>query len=90
MIGHHLLEGKLVNLNKPLAVLHRHDAQAEHEGRDEDVSMEVDEPGQKVEAKSWDMIAIVRRKMVFSKRPMPVVGAAKGSTAPLSRIGSKA
>ena len=52
--------------------------------------MEVDEPGQKAEAKSWDMIAIVRRKMVFSKRPMPVVGAAKGSTAPLSRIGSKA
>ena len=98
MIGHHKLEGKLVNLNKPLAVLHRHDSQpqAEHEDS-EDTAMEVDEPegrlGKASEEKSWDMIAIVKRKMVFSKRPMPVVSQPDkkvSSAAPLSRIGSKA
>ncbi|KAI1790664.1 Ctf8-domain-containing protein [Ganoderma leucocontextum] len=96
-IGYHRLEGKLVNLNKPLAVLHRHDSQPPD---DEDAGMEVDEDedegrvGKTTEAKSWDMIAIVKRKMVFSKRPMPVVTKPdrekNSSGAPLSRIGSKA
>ncbi|KAI0333364.1 hypothetical protein GY45DRAFT_1244918 [Cubamyces sp. BRFM 1775] len=88
LIGHHLLEGKLVNLPKPLGVLHRHDpGQAA-----ESASMEVDEPGQSSNsaAKSWDIVAVVKRKMVFSKRPMPIVGKPASSTgAPLSRIGSK-
>ena len=83
-----------MSLNKPLAVLHRHDSQP-HAGNedDEDIAMEVDEfegcVRKASEAKSWDMIAIVKRKMVFSKRPMPVVTKPL-STAPLSRIGSKA
>ena len=95
MIGHHKLEGKLVNLNKPLAVLHRHDSQTSDEDENaEDAAMEVDGSGGRVgdasEAKSWDMIAIVKRKMVFSKRPMPVVSQPDKKAAPLSRIGSKA
>ncbi|KAM5537807.1 hypothetical protein V8D89_008575 [Ganoderma adspersum] len=96
MIGYHKLEGKLVNLNKPLAVLHRHDSPPSGENGDgQDAAMEVDEPEGHVrkasEAKSWDMIAIVKRKMVFSKRPMPVVTQPdKKNSAPLSRIGSKA
>ncbi|TBU51931.1 Ctf8-domain-containing protein [Dichomitus squalens] len=89
VIGHHLLEGKMVSLNKPLAVLHRHDARASHDGADEDASMDVDGPLKGGEAKSWDMIAIVKRKMVFSKRPMPIASSTKGITTPLSRIGSK-
>ncbi|PIL36333.1 hypothetical protein GSI_00021 [Ganoderma sinense ZZ0214-1] len=96
MIGYHKLEGKLVNLNKPLAVLHRHDSQPKNEDN-EDAAMEVDGSEDRVggasEAKSWDMIAIVKRKMVFSKRPMPVVSQPdkkNSGTAPLSRIGSKA
>ena len=41
-------------------------------------------------ATSWDIVAVVKRKMVFSKRPMPIVGKPASSTgAPLSRIGSK-
>ena len=83
-----------MSLNKPLAVLHRHVSQPHDDNGDgEDTAMEVDESEGCVrkasEAKSWDMIAIVKRKMVFSKRPMPVV-TKPSSTAPLSRIGSKA
>lgn len=93
MIGHHLLEGKLVNLPKPLAVLHRNDPPLGGDGAQTrpGEAMEVDEP-RDAGSKSWDVVAIVKRKMVFSKRPMPVVGSSgkSSSAAPLSRIGSKA
>lgn len=88
LIGHHLLEGKLVTLPRPLGVLHRHDP-AQTGGS---ASMDVDESGQSSNgsATSWDIVAVVKRKMVFSKRPMPIVGKPASSTgAPLSRIGSK-
>jgi len=53
-IAHHLLEGKLVKLQKPLAVLLRNDG---------------------ADPVSFDMVAIVNQKLVFSKRPVPIVGA---------------
>ncbi|KAI0751887.1 Ctf8-domain-containing protein [Daedaleopsis nitida] len=108
MIGHHLLEGKLVNLAKPLAVLHRHvarspggeeDAGLEHGAADSTMDVDVDadaggdaERGRAKEARarSWDVVAVVKRKMVFAKRPMPVVGRpAAGSAPPVSRMASK-
>ncbi len=92
MIGHHLLEGKLVNLAKPLAVLHKHGARSPSvDGGEEesaDMAMDVDDGPRSTEAKSWDVIAIVKRKMVFATRPMPLVGKSSGA-APLSRVGSK-
>ncbi|TFK49393.1 hypothetical protein OE88DRAFT_1683280 [Heliocybe sulcata] len=66
LIGHHLLEGKLVTLQKPLAVLHRAVLRTNPTSHN-------DEHG---EGMRYDMLAIVRRKIVFSKRPMPVVNAA--------------
>jgi chromosome transmission fidelity protein 8 len=53
-IAHHLLEGKLVKLQKPLAVLLRSDG---------------------ADPVTFDMVAIVKQKLVFSKRPVPIVGA---------------
>ncbi|KAI0766196.1 Ctf8-domain-containing protein [Trametes elegans] len=76
LIGHHLLEGRLVNLAKPLAVLHRNDCDPSA-GTDDSVDAEdLDSarPASGGEAKSWDIVAVVRKKMVFSKRPMPMVG----------------
>ncbi|KAI8984809.1 Ctf8-domain-containing protein [Trametes punicea] len=90
LIGHHLLEGKLVNLSKPLAVLKRHDdAQTTPEDA---MPLDPDGPPRAPSGavKSWDVIAVVKRKMVFSKRPMPIVGKLAGSSgAPTSRISSK-
>ncbi|KAI0733575.1 Ctf8-domain-containing protein [Fomitopsis betulina] len=81
LIGHHLLEGKLVNLQKPLAVLQK---RSDLSG----VSADAGALSRSPQGVSWDMIAVVKRKMVFSKRPMPMVGKA-ASSAPVSRGGTK-
>ncbi|KAJ3987418.1 hypothetical protein F5890DRAFT_1551453 [Lentinula detonsa] len=87
-IGHHLIEGNLVNLPKPLAVLHRSPVSArisnsqwtqENNNReDEDVAMDSREESFESTLNSptiqWNALAIVKRKILFSKRPMPVVG----------------
>jgi len=71
LIGHHLLEGKLVNLAKPLAVMHKTSNVAEdseehalHDGKANSVGT----------TPEWDIVAVVKRKMVFATRPMPMVG----------------
>ncbi|KAJ3720819.1 Ctf8-domain-containing protein [Lentinula guzmanii] len=79
-IGHHLIEGNLVNLPKPLAVLHRSpvSARISNSQVDEDVAMDSREESSESIINSptiqWNALAIVKRKILFSKRPMPVVG----------------
>ncbi|KAI9059075.1 hypothetical protein FKP32DRAFT_1580677 [Trametes sanguinea] len=95
LIGHHLLEGKLVNLSKPLAVMHRREPASSPDApttEDDPMSLDREDSQRPAEsdARRWDIVAVVKRKMVFSKRPMPIVGRPSGSAgAPSSRIGSK-
>jgi chromosome transmission fidelity protein 8 len=72
IIGHHLLEGKVVSLPKPLGVMHRKETSKPH-GRPigGDVSRVI-ENASNFEV-SWDIVAVVKKKIVFSKRPMPIV-----------------
>ncbi|KIL64273.1 hypothetical protein M378DRAFT_186814 [Amanita muscaria Koide BX008] len=58
-IGHHFLEGKVVSLAKPIAILLRDNA-------------EIEDCEHSQEAKPWRITALVKRKIVFSKRPMPI------------------
>ncbi|KAJ3538785.1 hypothetical protein NM688_g6471 [Phlebia brevispora] len=71
LIGHHLLEGKLVNLPKPLAIMHR----VPPEPTEDDPSgLDDDSPTSTSAPPTWKIVAVVKRKMVFAKRPMPMVG----------------
>ncbi|KIY62404.1 hypothetical protein CYLTODRAFT_426951 [Cylindrobasidium torrendii FP15055 ss-10] len=112
-IGNHHLEGKIVSLVKPLAVLHKttspintdfasssythkprskstlreetnpieNEKNAAEEPMDEDeegdenakADLDEDMDGQARET-TWEAVAIVKRKIVFSKRPMPIKG----------------
>ncbi|KAF8071761.1 Ctf8-domain-containing protein [Lyophyllum atratum] len=87
LIGHHLLEGKIANLSKPLAVLLRSSSAAAAVGSTAGES-DIDGEGGDVEmgdsdegclettgtaTVEWDMVAIIKRKIVFANRPMPVV-----------------
>jgi chromosome transmission fidelity protein 8 len=74
MIGHHLLEGKVASLPKPLAVLQRHGQEPHFDDGNDDVDAEMDENLVSAVKPGWDVIAIVKRKIIFSKRPMPIVG----------------
>lgn len=76
VIGHHLLEGKVVSLPKPLGVLHKHvrnDGPSSVHASD-DPEHQGDGEKQEEEAKEirWDVAAVVKKKIVFSKRPMPI------------------
>lgn len=72
MIGHHLLEGKVAQLPKPLAVLQRVPS-IDQDAMELDYDPDELQAGE-VSTVSWDAIAVVKRKIVFSKRPMPIVG----------------
>ncbi|KAI6006614.1 Ctf8-domain-containing protein [Pisolithus orientalis] len=79
-IGYHLLEGKVVNLAKPLGVLHKQVSApvgGESTGPESQEEIGV--------GTKWDVIAIVKKKMVFSKRPMPIATGKPASKAPSSR-----
>lgn len=71
-----------MNLPKPLAVMHR-----ESQGSRQAVE-DLNEQGSQFTDGSkfpprWDIVAVVKRKMVFAKRPMPIVG--RPSTAELEK-----
>ncbi|KAG2122783.1 Ctf8-domain-containing protein [Suillus clintonianus] len=72
IIGHHLLDGKVVTLPKPLGVMHRKETSKRYDcPGDEDSSRSAEDtsnPGV-----SWGIVAVVKKKIVFSKRPMPIV-----------------
>ncbi|KAF9000654.1 chromosome transmission fidelity protein 8 [Cyathus striatus] len=68
-IGHHLLEGKIATLAKPLAILQRPNAPPKdpHEAP-LDEHME----GQTESRPTWAIIGVVKKKIIFSKRPMHI------------------
>ncbi|KAF8150713.1 Ctf8-domain-containing protein [Crassisporium funariophilum] len=84
LIGHHLLEGKIAPLPKPFAILLRSgavrkpaspdidedDMVVDSTGIDPDVAVEDGEES----SSSWTVVGVVKKKIVFSKRPMPVMG----------------
>ncbi|EKM78635.1 hypothetical protein AGABI1DRAFT_74994 [Agaricus bisporus var. burnettii JB137-S8] len=75
MIGHNLLEGTIVQLSKPLAILHRSGAEIDSSGvSSKDGDEEEEEKHVTSNQISWESIGIVKRKVVFAKRPMLIVG----------------
>ena len=57
IIGHHLLTGKVVDLDKPYAVLHK----------------KVDNDYGRKGDTQYDICALVKKKIIFKTRPKPIV-----------------
>ncbi|KAJ3526921.1 hypothetical protein NMY22_g9979 [Coprinellus aureogranulatus] len=93
LIGHHLLEGKVAAIAKPLAIMHRVKPAVKpsrsttstsgtggmdgEETQFEAESMDVDHSetggGHAAATPQWTIQGLVKKKIIFSKRPMPII-----------------
>lgn len=75
-MGHHILHGKVVKLEKPLVVIARSSARCDDEHMTESLeksTVKAEESSSAVENPYYNVTAVIRNKIVFKTRPRPII-----------------
>ena len=79
IVGHHILTGRVITLDKPYAVL-RKKMQGALDASEEEIEldserMELDsEVGQRVSSHpEYEVVALISKKIIFKNRPKPII-----------------